>query len=124
MDERYTGNLSTVSAIIVKTVATIIDADWRRRFSCSGLRFRMQTSSQSKTVKPANIESDVAVCDRFFKNNDNTRIAMRTFIKIVAQLDEPSDFLSEDFRAVVLFSGIGLLVALIAAITGVQGVWL
>jgi hypothetical protein len=49
---------------------------------------------------------------------------MPTFVKIVAQLEEPADFLSEDFRAVVLFSGIGLLVALIAAISGVQGVWL
>jgi hypothetical protein len=49
---------------------------------------------------------------------------MPTFIKIVAQLEEPLDFLSEDFRAVLLFSGIGLLVALIAAIAGVQGVWL
>jgi hypothetical protein len=75
-------------------------------------------------VKPVNIELHVAACDRFFKNNNNTRIAMPTYIKIVARLEEPSDFLSEDFRAVVLFSGIGLLVGLIATITGVQGVWL
>jgi hypothetical protein len=32
--------------------------------------------------------------------------------------------LSDDFRTVVLFSGIGLLVLLIAVCTGVQGVWL
>jgi hypothetical protein len=75
-------------------------------------------------VKRANIESDIAACDRFFKNNNNTRIAMPTFVKIVARLEEPSDFLSEDIGAVVLFSGIGLLAALTAAITGVQGVWL
>jgi hypothetical protein len=41
-----------------------------------------------------------------------------------AKLEEPWELLSDDFRAVVLFSGIGLLVSLIAVCTGVQGVWL
>jgi hypothetical protein len=49
---------------------------------------------------------------------------MPTFVRMVAELEEPAQFLSDDFRAVVLFSGIGLLVALIAVCTGVQGVWL
>ena len=49
---------------------------------------------------------------------------MPTFIRMVAELEEPAELLSDDFRAVVLFSGIGLLVSLIAACTGVQGVWL
>jgi hypothetical protein len=48
--------------------------------------------------------------------------AMPTFIKMV-QLEAPSEFLSDNFRAIALFSGIGSAVALIAASTGVQGVW-
>jgi hypothetical protein len=43
---------------------------------------------------------------------------------MVAKLEEPAELLSDDFRTVVLFSGIGLLVLLIAVCTGVQGVWL
>jgi hypothetical protein len=49
---------------------------------------------------------------------------MPTFIRMVAELEEPAEFLSDEFRAVVLFCGIGLLVSLIAVCTGVQGVWL
>jgi hypothetical protein len=49
---------------------------------------------------------------------------MPTFIRMVAQLEEPTEFLSDELRAVILFSGIGLVVALIALCTGVQGVWL
>jgi len=49
---------------------------------------------------------------------------MPTLIRMVAKLEEPAEFLSDDFLAVVLFSGIGLLVSLIAVGTGVQGVWL
>jgi hypothetical protein len=49
---------------------------------------------------------------------------MPTFIRMVAKLEEPTQFFSDDFHAVVLFSGIGLLVTLIAVCTGVQGVWL
>jgi hypothetical protein len=49
---------------------------------------------------------------------------MPTFIRMVAELEEPAGFLSDDFRAVVLFGGIGLVVMLIAVGTGVQGVWL
>ena len=49
---------------------------------------------------------------------------MPTFIRMVAQLEEPAEFLSGEFRAVVLFCGIGLLVSLIAVCAGVQGVWL
>jgi hypothetical protein len=49
---------------------------------------------------------------------------MPTFIRMVAKLEEPAELLSDDFRAVVLFSGIGLLVSLIAVCTGLQGVWL
>jgi hypothetical protein len=49
---------------------------------------------------------------------------MPTFVRMVAELEEPAEFLSDDLRAVVLFGGIGLLVSLIAECTGVQGVWL
>jgi hypothetical protein len=49
---------------------------------------------------------------------------MTTFIRMVAELEEPAEFLSDEFRAVVLFGGIGLVVMLIAVCTGVQGVWL
>jgi hypothetical protein len=49
---------------------------------------------------------------------------MPTFIRTFAKLEEPAEYLSDDFRAVVLFSGIGLVVMLIAVCNGVQGVWL
>jgi hypothetical protein len=49
---------------------------------------------------------------------------MPTFIRMVTELEEPAELFSDDFRAVVLFSGIGLLVSLIAVCAGVQGVWL
>jgi hypothetical protein len=49
---------------------------------------------------------------------------MPTFVKMVAELEKPAEFLSDEFRAVVLFCGIGLLVSLVAAYAGVQGVWL
>jgi hypothetical protein len=47
-----------------------------------------------------------------------------TFIRMVAKLEEPSPLLSDESRAIALFCGIGLLVALIAVGCGVQGVWL
>jgi hypothetical protein len=49
---------------------------------------------------------------------------MPTFIEMVAKLEEPAGFFGDDFRAVALFGGIGLLLTLIAASKGVQGVWL
>ncbi|WP_369719485.1 MULTISPECIES: hypothetical protein [unclassified Bradyrhizobium] len=49
---------------------------------------------------------------------------MPTFIRIAADIEEPAKLLSDELRAVALFGGIGLLVLLIAASTGVQGVWL
>ena len=49
---------------------------------------------------------------------------MPTFLKLVAPLEEPSVLFGDEFRAVALFGGIGLLVSLIAISTGVQGVWL
>jgi len=49
---------------------------------------------------------------------------MLTFIKMVTSHEEPSAFFGDDFRAMALFAGIGLLVALIALSTGEQGVWL
>jgi hypothetical protein len=49
---------------------------------------------------------------------------MPTFIKMVAQLDEPSESFGDDVRAVTLFIGIELVLALIAVSSGVQGVWL
>jgi len=49
---------------------------------------------------------------------------MPTFIRMVAKLEEPPELFSDHFRAVALFSGIGLLVTLIAVSCGVQGVWL
>jgi hypothetical protein len=50
--------------------------------------------------------------------------AVPTFIRMVAKLEEPSPLLSDESRAIALFCGIGLLVALIAVGCGVQGVWL
>jgi hypothetical protein len=50
--------------------------------------------------------------------------AMLTFIKMIVKLDEPAELLGENFLAVAVFSGIGLLLTLVAAICGVQGVWL
>jgi hypothetical protein len=50
--------------------------------------------------------------------------AMPTFIRMVAKLDEPAPLLTDQSRAIALFCGIGLLVMLIAASTGVQGVWM
>ena len=49
---------------------------------------------------------------------------MPTFIKMAVKLEEQAGFFSDDFRAVALFSGIGLAVTLIAVSCGVQGVWL
>ena len=49
---------------------------------------------------------------------------MPTFIRMVAKLDEPPKLFSDEFLAVALFSGIGLVASLIAVISGVQGVWL
>ena len=43
---------------------------------------------------------------------------------MVAKLEEPAEFFGDDFRAVALFSGIGLVLTLIAVSNGVQGVWL
>jgi len=57
-------------------------------------------------------------------NTTTIEDTMPTFIRMFAKLEEPAELLSDDFRAVVLFSGIGLLVSLIAVCTGVQGVWL
>jgi hypothetical protein len=43
---------------------------------------------------------------------------------MVAKLEEPMGFFGDDFRAVILFSGIGRVLTLIAVSNGVQGVWL
>jgi hypothetical protein len=48
---------------------------------------------------------------------------MPTFISTAAKLEEPIELLGEELRAVLLFSGIGLAVALVAVSCGVQGVW-
>jgi hypothetical protein len=61
---------------------------------------------------------------RLWRRQEQYEDAMPTFIRLVAELEEPAEFLSDEFRAAVLFGGIGLLVMLIAACTGVQGVWL
>ena len=50
--------------------------------------------------------------------------AVPTFIKMAAKLDEPVQIFSDEFLAVALFSGIGLVLALVAASCGVPGVWL
>ena len=42
----------------------------------------------------------------------------------VAGMQEAARFFTDEFLAVALFSGIGLLVALVAAFFGEQGVWL
>ena len=50
--------------------------------------------------------------------------AMPTYIRMVARLEEPVEFLSDHYRAIALFVGIELVVVLIAVASGVQGVWL
>ena len=49
---------------------------------------------------------------------------MPTFIKLAIRPDEPTRLFSDEFLAVAMFSGIGLLVTLVAMGCGVQGVWL
>jgi hypothetical protein len=49
---------------------------------------------------------------------------MPTFIRMAARLEEPSALLGDHYRAIAPFVGIGLIVALIAVSSGVQGVWL
>jgi len=49
---------------------------------------------------------------------------MPTVMQIVAPSREPADLLSEHVRAILPFVAIGLALGLIAALTGVQGVWL
>ncbi len=49
---------------------------------------------------------------------------MPTFIKMIVRLEQPSEFPGDDIRAATLFGAIGLVVALVAVSTGVQGVWL
>jgi hypothetical protein len=49
---------------------------------------------------------------------------MPTYIRMVAGLEEPPELFGDEFRAIALFAGIGLLVAFIAVSSGVQGVWL
>jgi hypothetical protein len=49
---------------------------------------------------------------------------MPTFIKLAIRQAEPVRFFSDEFLAVALFSGIGLLLTLVALSCGVQGVWL
>jgi hypothetical protein len=39
-------------------------------------------------------------------------------------MEGPAGFFGDDFRAVALFGGIGLLLTLIAVSNGVQGIWL
>jgi hypothetical protein len=49
---------------------------------------------------------------------------MPTFIKMIIEFEQPSEFPGDDFRAAALFGWIGLVMALIAVSTGEQGVWL
>jgi hypothetical protein len=49
---------------------------------------------------------------------------MPTFIKLAIRQAEPVRFFSDEFLAVATFSGIGLLLALVAMNCGVQGIWL
>jgi len=48
---------------------------------------------------------------------------MPTFIKMTVELEQASEFPGDDFRTAAPFGWIGLVVALIAVITGEQGVW-
>jgi hypothetical protein len=49
---------------------------------------------------------------------------MPTFIRMAARLEEPPALLGDHYRAMALFVGIELVVALIAVCSGVQGIWL
>jgi hypothetical protein len=49
---------------------------------------------------------------------------MPTFIKMIVELEQASEFPGDEFRAAALFASIGLVAALIAVSTGEQGVWL
>jgi hypothetical protein len=51
------------------------------------------------------------------------RSNMPTFIKMAVRLEKPARRFSDDFLAVAMFSGIGLLLTLVAVNCGVQGVW-
>jgi Flp pilus assembly protein TadB len=72
------------------------------------------------------MKSDFAIYPHQLWQNEQQQCedAMPTFIRMVAKLEEPAGLLGEGFRAVLLFSGIGLAVALVAVASGVQGVWL
>lgn len=49
---------------------------------------------------------------------------MPTFIRMAVAPGAPAPLLGDHYRAIAPFIGIGLVVALIAASSGVQGVWL
>jgi len=48
---------------------------------------------------------------------------MPIFIHTATKLREPVRLFSDDFLAVAIFSGIGLVLTLVAISSGVQGVW-
>jgi hypothetical protein len=58
-----------------------------------------------------------------FAQTERWESSMPTSIKMIAGLEQPSEFASDGFRSAALFVWIGLMVALIAASTGEQGVW-
>ena len=80
-------------------------------------------SSHNEIAEPATVETNFAVHGRL-RRRQQCEDTMPTFIRIAADIEEPAKLLSDELRAVALFGGIGLLVLLIAASTGVQGVWL
>jgi hypothetical protein len=67
-------------------------------------------------------EADAAVYTRYF-NTMRYEENMLTFIKMAIRLEKPASRFSDDFMAVALFSGIGLVLTLVAVSCGVQGVW-
>jgi hypothetical protein len=112
-----------VSTTTVKTVATMIGADCRRRLSSSEPRwFPIVNELIKQNDQADNMRSAFVVRARLPKQQPY-KATMPTFIKMVAKLEEPAGFFGDDFRAVALFGGIGLLLTLIAVSKGVQGVW-
>ena len=67
-------------------------------------------------------DADAAVYSRIF-NTMRYEENMPTFIKMAISLDKPAPRFSDDFIAVALFSGIGLVMTLVAVSCGVQGAW-
>lgn len=53
-----------------------------------------------------------------------TTLPLRMPATNALRIKEPSKLFASEFLAIALFSGIGLIISLIAAVCGEQGIWL